>query len=334
MKKTGYENENLQRKHINHAELWILWHNIHNIRHLSMNLIYYISRNLEHTHMRKLILLLLLAVTSVGYSQIAVSINPAIGCPNTTHNVSVSITNNMGAGAPAGIPYTITITVKDDATNVLQTFTQTYADGFASGATKTYVVTAIPFAGPMVCVVTANVSVPTFSINQTQNYNYSVANPPVVVIEESSGTLTLSTPANGYSVQYFLDGSSTAINESANGIYTPTTSGSYTAAAYDPASGCISPSVSNAITVTVTGVKDANTIDVSVYPNPMTSAVTIKTVETEELSYDLVDLNGKVVRTAVFSSSTVMNAEGLQAGTYVLTISKKGAKVASYKLVK
>jgi hypothetical protein len=292
--------------------------------------------------MKKIIFALLLLLTiSTGYSQIEVTTSPQYGCPNTTHNVNVIVTNNSSYSIPPGVSYTINVTVQTTApVTTIGTFSQSYTDGFGTGTanSKTYIV-SVAFQGPMDCDVSGTLTIPSFPPNPLiipYSTQYTVQNPADVTLTESpAGTLLVASVPSNHEIRFYLDGSSTHTSQT-SGSYTPTTSGSYTAKAYELTSTCLSENPSNAVVITVvpTDVRDGQSANVSVYPNPIASTVTITTVLSNKLSYELSDLNGSVVRSADFRTNTNINVENLKPGSYILTVRDNNQKVASYKLVK
>ena len=297
--------------------------------------------------MKKLLLILLSCVSSAAMAQISVS--PSAGCPNTTHDVTVHVTNNI-QNVPNGTSYYLTLNVKDNDDIILKTFTSsTVSTGFPTGTTQDFVIPSVPFVGPMTCKVDGSISATTmlpgpsgpmpFTVNYPiPSQNYNVAYPLTLTIVNTDADLSVVTPLNGYSVRYYLDANySNVINESTTGNYTAANPGSYTAKAYDPASGCLSVNASNAIVITAnptTGVQNSKNIKFSVYPNPVTSFVTVESGVSSTLTYELSGLNGKVLRSGSFQETSQINTEDLNAGTYVLIIKDGKESLASYKLVK
>lgn len=283
--------------------------------------------------------LVLLSGSALG--QVAATITPTYGCPNTTGSyIDITMTNNSGFSIPGGITYTISLVIKTDANVTLQTYTQSFNDGFANGASKTITINGIDFVGPMTCPVTGTISAvlpPPFGAQSFAVSNsYVVQYPPSLSISETpAGTLTVSTSLNGYSVNFYKDAVYTsAYYTTTSNTYAVTVDGSYTAKAYDPITGCLSQTASNAVDMTVTAVKQSADVQVSVYPNPMVSTVKIETGLQEELEYVLYDANGAAVATGSFHAATQLDASTLKAGIYTLAIKNQNKVVASYKLVK
>ena len=300
--------------------------------------------------MKKIVLILIVFITlsarSFAQPTVTFTTLPVYGCPSTTHDVAIAITNVSGNSLPAGVPYSFSVTFYD-TTNQSQTVlgstytSPTYTDGVANGASKTVTISAVPFVGAMVCSV--YVKLICALIPGTGYYavseNYTVKSPPDLTIEENpTGTVALASTLNAaYSTLFYLNGGSSSVNTSTTGSYTPTVSGSYTAKAYEAnsAGGCYSANASNGVTISVTtAIIDGQSVNVSVYPNPMASSLTISTGIAYELTYELSDMNGALLRTSDFTSVTNVNVENLKSGTYVLVVKDNDSKIASYKLVK
>jgi hypothetical protein len=300
--------------------------------------------------MKKLLLLLSCVVGYTIVSAQSYSSSPAVGCPNATHDLTFTITNG-GTAVPSSMMYTVTLNVKTNVPTTLKTFTQNYNDGFAANETKSFVIEDVPFEGPMTCTVDGNISWVMMMMGPPPNFtqmpmvmyiyipaqDYTVAYPPTLTITETAGEINNSTSLNGYSVRYYLNGDyNTYVEQSTTGNnFTPANNGSYTAKAYDLISSCVSEDPSNAIMITTTAVKGSTkTNEVSVYPNPVVSSVTIETEISSPLSYVLSDLNGTVVRNASFERTGQVNMEELKSGAYILTIKNEKENIASYKLTK
>ncbi|HVD98235.1 MAG TPA: T9SS type A sorting domain-containing protein [Cytophagaceae bacterium] len=302
--------------------------------------------------MRKLLLLLVLkcSVCSVMMAQaITSTYSPAYGCPNTTHDVTVTITNGATA-VPSTAAATVNLTVKaDDGTTVLKTATLSLASGLAANASQDFVITAIPFVGAMTCTIEGTINGTILIPSPTPPYiplpfpfsypvptqNYVVQYPPDLTITSTGNDLSTTTSLDGYSVQYFLDGNySNVIDQSTTGNYTAAASGSYTAKAYDPVSTCLSANASNAIVANLTAVQKANGVNVSMYPNPVSSVLTIETGLSYLLTYELTDLSGAIVRSGTFEGTGTVNLETMKSGVYMLNIKNDKEQLGSYKLVK
>ncbi|MBC7486183.1 MAG: T9SS type A sorting domain-containing protein, partial [Cytophagaceae bacterium] len=171
--------------------------------------------------------------------------------------------------------------------------------------------------------------------------NYLVKAVPVLTITNTNRDLSVVTGIDGYSVRYFLDGDyGTIVDESTTGNYAAAVDGIYTAKAVNylynatVLSTCISPVPSNGISIIATGISTARDVLVSVYPNPMINTLNLSTAITDELSYELYDRKGIMLRKAPFQQEERINVEELKAGVYVLVIKKENKKLGTYTLVK
>ncbi|MDB5257062.1 MAG: hypothetical protein JWM14_1757 [Chitinophagaceae bacterium] len=289
----------------------------------------------------KIILLLFLSLISfISLAQVGYTTTPKYACANSTHDVLVSATNNQTT-IPAGFSYTITITLKDNSGTVVKTFSQNYTDGFAVGTTKTYTLDAIAFGAASTWKIGGSVAVSGFGTFPVPDQNYFVKNVPILTITNTNQDLSVVTTIDGYSVRYFLDGDyGTIINESTTGNYTALADGIYTAKAVNYVyissvlSTCISATPSNGISILVTAIESAQDVSISVYPNPMTSSLTLSSGIPDELTCELYDKNGVALYKNSFKQSEQINVEHFKAGAYVLIIKKDNQKIATYNLVK
>ena len=73
----------------------------------------------------------------------------------------------------------------------------------------------------------------------------------------------------------------------------------------------------------------------NVYPNPTTDYLTLKVEESKGLSYQLFDMQGKVIENKkVTASNTTIKMEGLPKATYFLNVVKNNQTVKSFKVIK
>ncbi len=288
---------------------------------------------------KSLLALAFFTIITTGIAQIVLTTPvPKYGCPNTSHNVTVGVKNTTGFTIPAGFITGITTTIKNNVGTVLKTNTQSYAAAVLNGDTAFVTIPSIPFQGAMICNIdiSVNYTLPSPG-SYTTTGTYVVQTPQDLVIQENPvGTLESVTALDSYSVRYYKNAVYTSyMNQSITGIYTPSVSGSYTAKAYEPISGCKSANASNAVAIAVVAsTLESQKINISVYPNPMASSLTISTGLTNPLTYELFDINGSSVRKSDFTSVANMSVENLKAGAYVLVIKENGQQVASYQLVK
>jgi hypothetical protein len=86
----------------------------------------------------------------------------------------------------------------------------------------------------------------------------------------------------------------------------------------------------------VTGVNETSiNLEMSVYPNPTTNYLTLLTESSKNLSFQLIDLQGKVIESKnVVNNSTNITLEGQPAATYFLNVTKNNQIVKTFKVIK
>ena len=86
----------------------------------------------------------------------------------------------------------------------------------------------------------------------------------------------------------------------------------------------------------VTGVNETSiNLEMSVYPNPTTNYLTLLTESSKNLSFQLIDLQGKVIESKnVVNNSTNISLEGQPAATYFLNVTKNNQIVKTFKVIK
>lgn len=85
-----------------------------------------------------------------------------------------------------------------------------------------------------------------------------------------------------------------------------------------------------------TGVNETSiNLELSVYPNPTTNYLTLKTEDNSNLSYQLYDMQGKVIENkTVNSNATTISLEGQPTATYFLNVVKNNQTVKTFKVIK
>jgi hypothetical protein len=85
-----------------------------------------------------------------------------------------------------------------------------------------------------------------------------------------------------------------------------------------------------------TGVNETTiNLELSVYPNPTTDYLTLKVEKTEGLSYQLYDLQGKVIASkTVNGTSTNISLEEQPTATYFLNVVNNTQVVKTFKIIK
>ena len=87
---------------------------------------------------------------------------------------------------------------------------------------------------------------------------------------------------------------------------------------------------------TTVGINETSiNLELSVYPNPTTDYLTLKTDDNANLSYNLYDMQGKVIESKkVLSNSSNINLEGQPTATYFLNVVKNNQIVKTFKIIK
>jgi len=103
--------------------------------------------------------------------------------------------------------------------------------------------------------------------------------------------------------------------------------------------GSVAQGVQQPYEISITsGISEtAINLEMSIYPNPTANILQLS-VETEKLqglSYQLYDLQGKIIETKKVSvSNTTINMEGLSRATYFLKVSNNNKIVKTFKVIK
>lgn len=76
-------------------------------------------------------------------------------------------------------------------------------------------------------------------------------------------------------------------------------------------------------------------LELSVYPNPVINYLTLKTDDNSNLSYQLYDLQGRVIENKKVSNNTTnINLEEQPTATYFLNVIKDNQVVKTFKIIK
>lgn len=89
--------------------------------------------------------------------------------------------------------------------------------------------------------------------------------------------------------------------------------------------------------VVVTSVNEESNLEILTYPNPTTDAITLKigNQDSEKLSYQLFDLNGKLLRSEqVTNGQTTIPMDGLSASTYILNVIADNKSIKTFNIIK
>jgi hypothetical protein len=87
---------------------------------------------------------------------------------------------------------------------------------------------------------------------------------------------------------------------------------------------------------TTVGINETSiNLEMSVYPNPTKNYLTLKTEDNSNLSYQLYDLQGKVIENKkVNANSTIITMEALPKASYFLTVTDNKKIVKTFKVIK
>jgi len=87
---------------------------------------------------------------------------------------------------------------------------------------------------------------------------------------------------------------------------------------------------------TTVGINETSiNLEMSVYPNPTKNYLTLKTEDNSNLSYQLYDLQGKVIENKkVNANSTNITMEALPKASYFLTVTDNKKIVKTFKVIK
>jgi Secretion system C-terminal sorting domain len=102
--------------------------------------------------------------------------------------------------------------------------------------------------------------------------------------------------------------------------------------------GTVSQGVQQPYEIFSVGIIETNlNISLSIFPNPTTNTLTlqIEDYKNEKLSYQLLDLQGKLLTNVVITTkNTQINMSARSAGTYMIKVILKKKEVQSFKIIK
>ncbi len=138
---------------------------------------------------------------------------------------------------------------------------------------------------------------------------------PVTPVITATGTLLTSSSADGN--QWFLNGR--ALGSATGPTYQPLTAGQYTVQVTQ--NGCSSPP-SVGYQFVVTAVDDPAITGIQVFPNPVTTFLTVIIADSQPAQLQLYSMSGQLVLTSESITGTrQINTEKLASGCYILWIS-------------
>jgi hypothetical protein len=87
---------------------------------------------------------------------------------------------------------------------------------------------------------------------------------------------------------------------------------------------------------TTLGVNETTiNLELSVYPNPTTDLLTLKVEKIENLHYQLIDLQGKLIESkTVSSNSSEISLENQPTAIYFLKVTKNNQLIKTFKIIK
>lgn len=83
------------------------------------------------------------------------------------------------------------------------------------------------------------------------------------------------------------------------------------------------------------GLEELNNLSIELFPNPVTDELTIKTIEFDDLGFQLFDNSGKIILFGQLQSEEhQLNVSQLAAGEYHLRINNSTSNIGTYQLIK
>ncbi len=101
--------------------------------------------------------------------------------------------------------------------------------------------------------------------------------------------------------------------------------------------GSVEPGVQQPYKISTTvGINETTIrLELSIYPNPTTNYLTLKTEDNTNLSYQLYDFQGKIIENEIVSNnSTRISLEEQPTGIYFLNVVKSNRIVKTFKVIK
>jgi hypothetical protein len=101
--------------------------------------------------------------------------------------------------------------------------------------------------------------------------------------------------------------------------------------------GSVAQGIQQAFEISTTlGINETSiNLEINVYPNPTTDYLTLKVEITEDLNYQLFDIQGKVIQNKkITENSTTIKLEGLPTATYFLIVTNSQRAVKTFRIIK
>ena len=141
-----------------------------------------------------------------------------------------------------------------------------------------------------------------------------------------------STGATGY-LWDFGDGSGTSTL--ANPTYTYATTGTYTVCLTVTSPDLCEDTYCEDIVINNVGIDALNDDFFNVYPTPATEVLTVQSTSTEDYTFEIITLSGKIVANgAVETGKNQISVEEIEAGVYILRIAKEDAAFTQRIVIK
>lgn len=104
------------------------------------------------------------------------------------------------------------------------------------------------------------------------------------------------------------------------------------------AGGTVNQGVQQSYDIITVGIKEtALNISLTIFPNPTATNLTLQVSDftNENLTYQLLDMQGKLLETAQITASQMqINMDNLPAATYLLNVTQENKRVQTFKIIK
>ncbi|MCB9226180.1 MAG: T9SS type A sorting domain-containing protein [Chitinophagales bacterium] len=212
-----------------------------------------------------------------------------------------------------GGPYMLTLKYCED---YLEEITVSACESYTSPAGNTYTSSGVYNES----FTTAN------NCDSTYRINLTIDTIPSAVI--TFNNFVLEATAGGYSYQWINCSNNTPISGATNQSYTVTANGNYAVVV----SNGLCSDTSACTAITNVGIKDINSLNAGIYPNPTTGFVNIETDEQIAL-VTIVDIQGKQLMRFSGNNKTI-DISSLNNGVYFLQLTAESNKTSIHKIIK
>ncbi|MDX2173086.1 MAG: T9SS type A sorting domain-containing protein [Bacteroidota bacterium] len=98
---------------------------------------------------------------------------------------------------------------------------------------------------------------------------------------------------------------------------------------------CVESSCTSVFVDICTGVKESSEMaDISIYPNPFNSSFKISNSQNKNLSYQIIDVNGKTIKEDSINKDSEIEIGNISSGIYMLKLFDNNNSYKNYKLIK